>query len=66
VGRRVLRLPFGTLSGMLARLFTQPAVLAFACDQAGDDSPSAGYAIVYPVAMVLKILVAQLLVMFLT
>lgn len=37
-----------------------------ACDQAGDDSPSAGYAIVYPVAMVLKILVAQLLVMFLT
>ncbi|HLF41366.1 MAG TPA: TrkA C-terminal domain-containing protein, partial [Acidimicrobiia bacterium] len=65
VGRRLLRLPFGILSGMLAGLFTQPAVLAFACEQAGDDSPSAGYAAVYPAAMVAKIIAAQILVMVL-
>jgi putative transport protein len=65
LGRRLLRLPFGVLSGMLAGLFTQPAVLAFACDQAGDDSPSAGYATVYPLAMVTKLVVAQGLVLFL-
>ena len=62
VGRRLLRLPFGVLSGMLAGLFTQPAVLAFACEQAGDDSPSSGYAAVCPAAMVAKIVIAQLLV----
>jgi putative transport protein len=66
VGRRLLRLPFGVLSGMLAGLFTQPAVLAFACEQAGDDSPSAGYAAVCPAAMVAKIVAAQLLVATLT
>lgn len=66
IGRRLLRLPFGVLSGMLAGLFTQPAILAFACEQAGDDSPSAGYAAVCPVAMVTKIVIAQILVAALT
>lgn len=66
IGRRLLRLPFGVLSGMLAGLFTQPAVLAFACEQAGDDSPSAGYAAVCPAAMVTKIVIAQILVAALT
>jgi putative transport protein len=51
---------------MLAGLFTQPAVLAFACEQADDDSPSAGYAAVYPAAMVAKIVAAQILVSTLT
>jgi putative transport protein len=40
---------------------TQPAVLAFAQEQSGDDLPSVGYASVYPVAMILKIVLAQVL-----
>ena len=61
IGFRVLRMPMGLLTGMLAGLQTQPAVLAFAQDQSGDDVPSVGYAHVYPVAILVKIVLAQVL-----
>ncbi len=60
-GRRLLHLPFGTLAGTLAGLQTQPAVLGFALDQTKDESPNVGYATVYPVAMIAKILLGQFL-----
>jgi putative transport protein len=62
VGYRVLRIPMGVLAGLLAGLQTQPAVLAFAQEQSGDDLPGVGYARVFPVAILLKIVLAQLLV----
>jgi putative transport protein len=40
---------------------TQPAVLAFSVEQAGDDLPNTGYAAVYPVATIAKIVLAQIL-----
>lgn len=50
------------LSGILAGAQTQPAVLAFANSRTNDDPRVAlGYALVYPVAMVGKILVATIL-----
>lgn len=61
LGHRWLRIPLGTLIGVLAGMQTQPAVLAFAAEQTDDDRPAAGYATVFPVAMVAKILIAQLL-----
>jgi putative transport protein len=61
IGYRVLRLPMGLLTGILAGVQTQPAVLAFAQEQSRDDLPSVGYASVYPVAMILKIILAQVL-----
>ncbi len=61
VGRRLLKLPYDTLAGMVAGLHTQPAALAFASEQSGDDRPNAGYAAVFPMAMMAKILLAQLL-----
>ncbi len=60
-GRRVLGLGGARLTGTLAGLETQPAVLAFANEQTGDDRVSTAYAVVFPVAMLLKILLAQLL-----
>lgn len=65
VGHFVLRRPFDTLTGMLAGLQTQPAALAFALEQSEDEAPNVGYATVYPVATVLKVLIAQALVAFL-
>lgn len=51
------------LSGQLGGAQTQPAVLAFANTRTNFDTRVAlGYALVYPVAMVGKILLAQLLV----
>lgn len=50
------------LSGALGGVQTQPAVLAFANTRTHDDPRVAlGYALVYPVAMVAKILIATVL-----
>lgn len=65
VGRRLLKIPLGLLVGMVAGIQTQPAALAFASEQTGNDLPGVGYARVYPVAILTKILLAQLLLIFL-
>ena len=50
------------LSGVLGGSQTQPAILAFANGRTNNDPRVAlGYALVYPVAMIGKILIAQLL-----
>ena len=63
-GARLLHLPYGTLAGALAGLQTQPAVLGFALEQTRDESPNVGYAMVYPVAMIAKVLLGQMLLAF--
>lgn len=61
IGYKLLKIPMGLLSGMLSGLQTQPAVLGFALEQADNDLPNIGYATVYPIATITKILCAQLL-----
>jgi putative transport protein len=61
VGYRLLGIPMAVLTGMLAAIQTQPAVLAFAQEQSEDDLPSVGFARVYPMAILVKIVLAQLL-----
>lgn len=61
IGHRLLRIPMGLLIGMLAGLQTQPAVLGFALEQSGNELPNVGYATVYPVATIAKILLAQII-----
>ncbi len=61
IGYKLLKIPFSLLTGMLAGLQTQPAVLAFANEQTGNEAPNIGYAMVFPTAMVLKIIFAQIL-----
>lgn len=48
--------------GIVAGIHTQPAALAFANSHTGSESPNISYAAVYPVALIAKIIVAQLLV----
>ncbi|HET9657506.1 MAG TPA: TrkA C-terminal domain-containing protein [Kineosporiaceae bacterium] len=62
LGRRVHRVDDARLAGMIAGAQTQPAILAFANERTGFDHRVAlGYALVYPAAMIAKILLAQLL-----
>lgn len=62
VMRYVLKVGGTRLSGILAGAQTQPAVLAFANGKTnGDPRVALGYAMVYPVAMIVKILLAQIL-----
>lgn len=65
IGHKLLRIPMSLLIGMLAGLQTQPAVLAFALEQTKNDAPNIGYTTVYPMAMIVKILLAQALVLLL-
>jgi putative transport protein len=62
VGHRVLKMPFALASGLLAAVQTQPAVLGFAVEQDRSDLPGLAYARAYPLALVAKIVLAQLLV----
>jgi putative transport protein len=62
VGRRVHHVEGSRLAGIVAGLQTQPAVLAFANERTGFDTRVAlGYALVYPAAMIVKIVLAQVL-----
>ncbi len=61
IGHTLLRIPRGLLLGMVAGLHTQAAVLSYATQQAESEVPHLGYATVYPVATVVKILLAQVL-----
>lgn len=61
IAHKLFKIPMGLAIGMLAGLQTNPAVLNFAQNQAGNDLPNIGYATVYPMAMIAKIVLAQLL-----
>jgi putative transport protein len=61
VGYKLLRIPLSMLIGIVAGLQTHPALLSFATEQTGNDVPAMGYAEVYPVAIIAKIIIAQVL-----
>jgi len=48
--------------GIMAGIHTQPAALAFASAHTGSESPNISYAAIYPVALIAKIILAQVLV----
>lgn len=53
-----------TLMGLIAGSNTDPPALAYANQISGNDAPAVGYSTVYPLAMFLRILTAQLLILF--
>ena len=62
VTAKLLGSPARQTAGVLGGAQTQPAVLAYADEQTGSDvRVGIGYALVYPAAMIAKILLAQLL-----
>jgi len=61
-GKYVAKTSGPQLAGVLAGAQTQPAVLAFANERSGFDvRVGLGYAMVYPAAMISKILLAQVI-----
>ena len=64
VARLAFKLNFYQICGLLSGGTTDPAVLAFAQGAYGTDYTSINYATVYPLSMFLRVLAAQLLVLF--
>ena len=61
VARKVHRVNFMTLCGLLSGGMTDPPALAFATTMARCDSPAVAYAAVYPLTMLLRIVAAQII-----
>ncbi len=65
IARLRYKLNYFTLMGLIAGSNTDPPALAFANQTAGNDAPAVAYSTVYPLAMFLRILTAQLIVLLL-
>ena len=63
IGKVLLKLNYFTLIGVLSGSSTNPPALAFSSEQTTTDAPSVGYATVYPLAMFMRVLAAQLLIL---
>ncbi len=64
VSRLVFKLNFYQICGLVSGGTTNPPVLAFAQNAYGTDYTSVNYATVYPLTMFMRVLVAQLLILF--
>ncbi len=65
IGRLKFKLNYFTLMGVIAGSTTDPPALGYANQTANNDAASVGYSTVYPLAMFLRILVAQSIILFL-
>ena len=63
IGRKICKLNYFTLMGLIAGSMTDPPALAYANASAGNDVPAVSYATVYPLTMFLRVITAQLLIL---
>ena len=61
LGYRLFRIPLNILFGIVAGMHTQPVVLGYASQRTHNELPNLGFAAVYPLATILKIVLAQVL-----
>ena len=64
IARLKFKVNYYTLMGLMSGAMTDPPALGFASQSSGNDMPALGYATVYPVVMFLRVLAAQLLILF--
>ncbi|MDP3436184.1 MAG: putative transporter [Bacteroidales bacterium] len=62
--RWVFKLNYFTVMGLMSGSTTDPPALAYSNAAAGNDLPAVSYATVYPLTMFLRVLTAQLLILF--
>lgn len=64
IARLRYRFNYFTIMGMLAGTYTDPPALAYANSVCSKEAPAVGYSTVYPLSMFLRILTAQIIVLF--
>ena len=64
LGKKLFKVNYLTLSGLMAGSMTDPPALAYANGLTEEDAPAVGYATVYPLTMFLRVLTAQMLIIF--
>ena len=61
VGHKLFKIPLNLMFGIVSGMHTQPVLLGYACQQTKNELPNVGFATVYPLATILKIMLAQAL-----
>lgn len=59
------KMNYYTLMGLMAGSYTDPPALAYSNQIANNNAPAVGYSTVYPLTMFLRIVTAQILILFL-
>lgn len=62
IGYKFMKRPFSFLMGMVAN---QPAIFDFALGRSNNNIPNFGYTMIFPIALILKIVIAQLMFLLL-
>lgn len=65
LGRLHYKMNYFTLMGLMSGSYTDPPALAYSNQTANNNAPAVGYSTVYPLTMFLRIITAQLLILFL-
>ena len=64
IARLKFKFNYFTIAGMIAGTYTDPPALAYANSICSKSAPALGYSTVYPLSMFLRILTAQMVVLF--
>ncbi|MDE6491258.1 MAG: putative transporter, partial [Muribaculaceae bacterium] len=64
IARGVYKINFLTIMGLFSGGCTDPPALAYANNSTGNDAPAVAYSTVYPLTMFLRVVAAQVLIMF--
>ena len=65
IALRVMKLDFGSITGLLCGSMANPMALSYTNDTIDGDKPSVAYATVYPVCMFLRVIIIQIVLMIL-
>lgn len=65
IARGKYKMNYLSIIGMLSGNYTDPPALAYANKVANNDAPAVAYSTVYPLTMFMRVIVAQLLILFL-
>jgi len=63
--RLKMKMNYLSMCGLLAGCYTSPSTLAYANQLAASSAPIVSYAAVYPLVMILRVIAAELLILFL-
>lgn len=64
IARMKFKFNYFTIAGMISGTYTDPPALAYSNSICSKEAPAVGYSTVYPLSMFLRILTAQLIVLF--
>ncbi|MCI6161382.1 MAG: putative transporter [Prevotellaceae bacterium] len=65
IALRTGKMDYGTICGILCGAMANPMALAYANDTIEGDTPSVSYATVYPLGMFARVIIVQVMLMFL-